>query len=463
MTARPGTIGRYLIDGLLGQGAMGVVYKGHDPVIDRPVAIKLVRLDLLAGEHRQDYLARFRQEVQAAGRCVHANIVTIYDFGEHDGAPFFAMEYVDGRPLDEALPRGAGLGPQAAGAIALQLLDALGCAHALGVVHRDVKPANMLLTGDRRIKVLDFGISGLSTSHLTQAGLVMGTPSYMAPEQLLGEGVGPWSDLYAAGVVLHELLTGRTPDHGRSVQELMARRLHREEPDLAAEDPLLPPALRAVLARALARDPDRRFPSAAAMALAVRDALAAAGPASAEGEATVVMPAAERAASLPPTRLGASGLDDPALVAAVERRLAEHMGPIAGRMLREALRDARSADDLCQRLAAQMEAAPARERFLSDVRATLLRPAAASRLGQTLPGSAGTKGGAVSARPAPIAPLSESDLAQVRADLARHLGPIAGVLVKRAASSATSLAELRERLAEHLDNAADRAAFLAGR
>src|ERR1700722_3333455 len=145
MSDLPKTIGRYVVDKLLGRGAMGVVYKAHDPEIDRPVAIKLVRVDLLESKHRDDYLARFRREVQAAGRCMHPNIVAIYDFGSHEGDPFFAMEYFEGVPLDEALPKNVGLGVEGATVIVLQLLDALGCAHGLGVVHRDIKPANMLL------------------------------------------------------------------------------------------------------------------------------------------------------------------------------------------------------------------------------------------------------------------------------------------------------------------------------
>ena len=164
----PQTIGRYAVAAQLGRGSMGVVYKGHDPEIDRPVAIKIVRVDLLETQHRDDYLARFRREVQAAGRCMHPNIVAIYDSGSHESDPFFVMEYVEAVSLDQALPKGEGVGPQAASDIVLQLLEALAAAHALGVVHRDVKPANMLLTPGRRIKVMDFGISRITTSHLTQ-------------------------------------------------------------------------------------------------------------------------------------------------------------------------------------------------------------------------------------------------------------------------------------------------------
>jgi len=248
MPALPPAIGRYVVEKELGRGAMGVVYKAHDPEIDRPVAVKLVRMDLLEGSRREDYLARFRREVQAAGRCQHASIVAIYDFGSHEGEPFFVMEYVDARSLDEVLPKDAGIEAKAAGGIVLQLLDALAAAHALGVVHRDIKPANLLLLADGRIKVMDFGISRVSTSHLTQVGAVMGTPRYMSPEQVRGDAVDARSDLFSTGSVLHELLTGRTPFAAPTPEQVMFRLIY-EPAEIAPAGPNLPEALRSVIER----------------------------------------------------------------------------------------------------------------------------------------------------------------------------------------------------------------------
>ena len=149
---------------MLGRGAMGVIYQAHDPVIDRNVAIKLIRADLLGGEERAEYLARFRHEAQAAGRCAHPNIVAIYDFAVHEGNPFLAMEYVEGSDLGQVLARSGRFAPRTPVALIGQVLDALGCAHGLGIVHRDVKPANILLLADRQVKMTDFGISRLDTS-----------------------------------------------------------------------------------------------------------------------------------------------------------------------------------------------------------------------------------------------------------------------------------------------------------
>jgi eukaryotic-like serine/threonine-protein kinase len=160
---------------------MGLIYLAHDPAIDRKVAIKLIRADLLGGEERADYVARFQHEAQAAGRCAHPNIVAVYDFSLHEGNPYLAMEYVEGRNLSEVLAGSGRFPPPAAVALIGQVLDALACAHGLGIVHRDVKPANILLLPDRRVKMTDFGISRLDTSGLTQTGSVIGTPSYMSP------------------------------------------------------------------------------------------------------------------------------------------------------------------------------------------------------------------------------------------------------------------------------------------
>ena len=434
MSELPATIGRYRVDHQLGRGAMGVVYKGHDREIDRPVAIKLVRMDLLETGRREDYLARFRREVQAAARCLHPNIVAIYDFGSHEGEPFFVMEFVDAKPLDETLPKDAGIDPQTAGGIVLQLLDALAGAHALGVTHRDIKPANLLLGADGRIKVMDFGISRISTSHLTQAGAVMGTPRYMSPEQIRGEAVDARSDIFSAGAVLHELLTGRTPFTGRSFEEVMVKLLYEE----AVLAPELAPAWRDVIARAIAKPPEERFESALAMAGAVRAAMGeAAQPA--PPAATIIYSQTPRADADP-------RLNDTAVLGAIERRLAQYLGPIAGRMVRLAARDSDTAETLCERLAGNIDDPAERERFLADARARLQQ--SGDTLGRSSPGVGPT--------------LSAAEIEQVQQDLTHYLGPIAKLLVKRAAGSATSTAALREAVAQHLEVPAERATFLSG-
>ncbi len=249
---------------------MGLIYQAHDPVIDRKVAIKLIRADLLGSEERADYLERFRHEAQAAGRCAHPNIVAIYDFAVHEGNPYLAMEYVEGSNLSQVLTQSGRFGVGAAVAVIAQVLDALACAHGLGVVHRDVKPANILLLPDRRVKMTDFGISRLDTSVLTLAGSVLGTPSYMSPEQCRGEPVDARSDLFSTGVVLFELLAGTRPFSGRNVAEISLQVISKSPPDLRVLRPELPTQMIAVVQRALAKRPEQRFASARDMAVALQ-------------------------------------------------------------------------------------------------------------------------------------------------------------------------------------------------
>ena len=223
---------------------MGVVYAAHDPVIDRPVAIKLVRVDLLSGEDRADFLARFQREAQAAGRCMHPNIVAVYDFAMHEGNPFLAMEYVEGVSLAERLRQSGRLAPDDAVRIILQVLDALALAHSAGVVHRDVKPANILLLAQDWVKMTDFGIARFENTEQTLHGTIIGTPSYMSPEQCRGDPVDARTDVFSAGTVLYELLTGERPFGRGNATQVIYRLMHEEPPAIIMPHPAVPPELR---------------------------------------------------------------------------------------------------------------------------------------------------------------------------------------------------------------------------
>jgi len=333
---------------------MGMIYLAHDPLIDRKVAIKLIRADLLSTEERSDYLARFQHEAQAAGRCAHPNIVAIYDFALHEGNPFLAMEYVEGRNLSQMLTQSGRFPPNAAVALIGQVLDALACAHGLGIVHRDVKPANILLLADRRVKMTDFGISRLDTSRLTQTGSVMGTPSYMSPEQCRGDTADARSDLFSAGVVLYELASGRRPFTGRNMTEIALQVVSQPPPDIRAISPDLPAPLVAVIERALAKHPADRFASAAEMAAALRHPVQ-----SAPDDRTVILPHASPAVD---TAVGTVARTQ---AFRAERELAIFVGPIARILVKRALEVATSADDFWQRLASHIEREPDRQAFLS--------------------------------------------------------------------------------------------------
>src|SRR5262245_42701610 len=199
----PERLGKYPITGLIGQGAMGVVYKGFDPVIQRPVAIKTIHKTLITADAGgEDYAVRFRNEAMAVGRLSHPGIVAIYEYGEDDTTAFIAMEFVDGRSLDQLMPAHQPLPEVQALSLLAQLLAALTCAHRHGVWHRDVKPANLLVTRDGQLKLTDFGIARIANQGITQVASTIGTSGYMAPEQYIGEDITHRVDLFAAGVLL---------------------------------------------------------------------------------------------------------------------------------------------------------------------------------------------------------------------------------------------------------------------
>ena len=238
----PRQIGRYLIDGVLGEGAMGVVYKGFDSSVKRHVAIKTIRSELLELDDSEEYMQRFQREAQAAGRLVHPNVVTVFEFGDHDGMPYLALEYVPGQELKDLMREGP-LELETTRSIFTQILAGLGAAHGFGVVHRDVKPQNIFVLPNGMIKVGDFGIARLDATDMTRTGAQLGTPSYMSPEQFTGAPVDNRSDLYAASAVLYEMLSGRKAFRGKTITEVMYAVLEREPTNLRELAQSMPPSL----------------------------------------------------------------------------------------------------------------------------------------------------------------------------------------------------------------------------
>src|SRR5512139_2376214 len=266
-------LGRYEIRRTLGKGAMGVVYEAFDPTIKRRVALKTIRADQLGGDDAGEVLARFRREAQAAGRMSHPNVVAIYDFDEDDGTSFIAMEYVEGRDLKSAFEHNERFANADIVRIMAQILDALGYSHRQGVVHRDIKPGNVFLQDDGTVKVADFGIAHVDASSLTQVGSVMGTPSFMSPEQIQGLPVDGRSDLFSAGVILYQFLTGERPFAGSSTTT-MQKVLKQDPLPPSTLNVTLPEAVDAVVRKALAKRPEDRYQTAQEFADALRAALA---------------------------------------------------------------------------------------------------------------------------------------------------------------------------------------------
>jgi eukaryotic-like serine/threonine-protein kinase len=274
-------LGRYQVEKELGKGAMGVVYLGKDPKIGRVVAIKTMALSQeFEADELKEVKERFFREAETAGRLAHPNIVTIYDAGEEHDLAYIAMEFLKGRDLipytkpDNLLPIDKVL------SIIARVAEALAYAHNNNVVHRDIKPANVMYEPESdSVKVTDFGIARITDSSKTKTGMVLGTPSYMSPEQLAGRKIEGRSDLFSLGVALYQLACGQLPFQGDSMAQLMFKIANEPHPDIRTHNPALPACVAAIANKALAKDPDSRYPNGEIMARALRLCLASLAPA----------------------------------------------------------------------------------------------------------------------------------------------------------------------------------------
>jgi serine/threonine-protein kinase len=265
-------LGRYEITGELGRGAMGVVYKAKDPLIDRDVAIKTIDLQNLDPEERKDYEARFYQEARAAGRLNHPNIVTIYDLGENNGIAYIAMEILEGNELHQLLSNGQPLSTEQVLDIAIQVAEGLAYAHEHGIVHRDVKPSNIMLLKNGQVKIADFGIARMESSLLkTRVGVVMGSPLYMSPEQVKNSGIDARSDIFSLGIMLYKMLTGQLPFTGDSANTVMYQIAHETPRSPGSLNPQIPATLQSIVAKCLEKRPEDRYQDALALSLELRE------------------------------------------------------------------------------------------------------------------------------------------------------------------------------------------------
>jgi len=264
------TFGRYEILAELGKGAMGVVYRANDPMLSRTVAIKTV---IMSDDPQEmaEYEARFTQEAKAAGGLNHPNIVTIYDIGRSGNVAFMAMEFLDGAEL-RTMMRGTPVPASRAVEIAAQIAEGLAYAHQHGVVHRDVKPANIMILESGLAKITDFGIARMRSAEVkTQTGVVLGSPRYMSPEQVAGKRAEPRSDIFSLGVILYEMLTGKPAFTGEDVTSVMYQILNVVPPAPSSVNPGVPAVLDFIVAKALAKATDDRYQDAAELARDLRD------------------------------------------------------------------------------------------------------------------------------------------------------------------------------------------------
>lgn len=436
----PETIGRFRILQVLGRGAMGVVYKAHDPAIDRFVAIKQVRLDL---DDSDSHSSSIRNEAKAIGRIVHPNIVAIHDFSFHDGMPFLVLEFVDGRDLGHIWPQGTQVPLALATRVILQVLDALNYAHGFGIINRDIKPANIMVTDGLTVKVTDFGIAHVFASDMTRSSMLVGTPSYMAPEQCLGEKLDPRSDIFSLGCVFYELLAGRRCFTGETVIATTHRVLHEAPTPLRQIRPGLPDAVVQIIERALSKHPDDRYASAAAMTQALRAALRTLGlsmkddPDTTVTNATLLVAGRSRAPEL--EVLNTTSL------ATIERRLAHYTGPMARLHIRRALTSSISTQDFVDRLALLVPEAAQDEMLQTTAGIIAADPAIVSlrSYGDT----------AASAR------LGDVDIAVLTRALAAAIGPIGSHILRRAIADGKSVHHVIEACAGAIERPDDQQHF----
>ena len=269
--SQPQTIGRYEIISELGHGAMGSVYRAHDPTMDRTVAIKTILAAALSGPLAQEYRERFIREARAAGRLSHPGIVTVYDVSEQDGTPYLVMEFVSGRSLAAAMDAGERFSIDRIYELGQQIAEALGYAHRNGVVHRDVKPANILLAAPgpgevERAKLADLGVAKLTATQITTTGQLLGTPAFMPPEQFTGVPIDGRADLFSLGVILYWLATGDKPFAGDTITAVSYKIVHSEPPPPRRINPAVPVALERIIMKCLEKDPAIRYATGEALA-----------------------------------------------------------------------------------------------------------------------------------------------------------------------------------------------------
>ncbi|HEY5907138.1 MAG TPA: serine/threonine-protein kinase, partial [Vicinamibacteria bacterium] len=263
----PETIGRYQILDGIGYGAMGAVYKAFDPLIKRTLAIKTIRLDIpRQSPQYRAFIERFYHEARISGTLSHPNIVTLFDIGEEGGVPYLAMEFVDGQTVSARIEAGLRFKPEHVISLASQIASALDYAHGKGVIHRDIKPSNLILYEEDRVKVTDFGIAKLADAEMTQSGTLLGTPSYMSPEQAMGDKLDGRSDIFSLGVCCFEMLAGEQPFPGTNVTSILYKLVHVDpiEPPNLEMHGLVPQKWHEVFGKVLAKRPDDRYQTATA-------------------------------------------------------------------------------------------------------------------------------------------------------------------------------------------------------
>ena len=474
----PERLGKYPITGVAGKGAMGVVFKGVDPVIKRPVAIKTIRKELIDEDDQtatDSLSSRFQREAQAAGALNHPGIVSVYEYGEDANYAYIAMEYVEGSNLRDYMASGTKFDEQDTVSIMAQLLDALQYAHSAAVWHRDIKPANIIVMGNGRIKLGDFGIARLESAERTRTSVVMGTPGYIAPELYLGGQVDHRLDIFAAGVIFYQLLARRSPFRG-APEAIMHDVCYHDPPPPSTVDPEQRwPQYDAIVARAIAKTPAQRYTSAGEFRAAILEAYAQ-PVASTISESTIVSHRTRRVApenspqSVAPSPSSGSVSSPSAppptgwsalVLAGVELELARFVGPVGRVLVRRAAKEHKDLDSLVQALLPAIEAPADREAFARAVLGRSTNPPPRSGFGPSqfstpAPTRSGFSHSGYNGNPT----LTAEDLEQATKLLIRYIGPIGKVVAKRAAVDGVTRNDFYATVLHSIDGDDQRQRFL---
>lgn len=464
----PLSIGKYRIDQILGEGSMGVVYKGYDESIDRDVAIKTIHYNLLAGSKKDEYLYRFRKEAQAAARCLHPCILTVFDYGDDADTPYIVMEYYNGTNLKSYLQNNE-ITKTDALVITQQLLDGLQYAHLRGIVHRDLKPANIFINNGQEIKISDFGVARLDQSDITQSGQLVGTLRYMAPEMLQGQKIDHRVDLYSIGIILYELLI-------LSGSQNLNQAQNKKHIDLKNKDiSSIPVSCRKVIRKALAIETEKRYQTAASFALDLRKLLRLSEFQTDETnnnftiseELTEVLDKAESLAHFPEPDLQREHIIpavtnkkpdtnwDERFLNSLEKQLTFYIGPFARQLIKKHLTITSNKNTLVSNLAENIPSHIDRDSFITSTLGTVTTSFNGIQHDFS-PDLADTRGNNSDVDWVP----SNEHLKTIEGRLAFFIGPLANTIIKKVSTTVISEEELYQRLAQFIPTEHERIEFL---
>lgn len=459
-TSLPEKIDKYSIHSVLGQGAMGVVYKGYDKEIDRYVAVKVLHHHLLTEDMGEELEQRFKHEVKAAAKCLHKNIVTIFNCGFYDGSPYMVMEYIKGVDLRMVLKSRQKFSPAQVIGMISHVLDALHAAHEMGIVHRDIKPANILLLDNGEVKVTDFGVARIDESDLTQIGDVIGTPSYMSPEAKAGASVDNRSDLYSVALVLFELLTLKRLKSVQINSESLSEPL--EQLDLSGSQQL---KLLKVLTKALENNPELRYQTALQLSKALVDTLEVSIDNYQQADALAETVIQLRSTIKPGSVTGSYGqlttsnisqltVED---LSIVEKSLTKYLGPVAKMLVKKQAKKDTTMVQLLNSLSRHIPSTKEREGFMLSLESSGVLKTGNSRTGSQVQNSMNSQG---SSKNSPKLSLSCEEVDKLTKQLIVFLGPIAKHVITSTLKKATTRDELNEMLADKIPDRKQRQLFL---